>query len=165
LTTILAAAWLATGAAADDATARKELQAAYDRIVAAYKARDVKGIMAVCTGDYTGRLVNGKTVTRDQQEAIWKQHIDRWTSLREFSATIGKAAIRSDRATVTADWRITAIFTDPQGKGHLLRYQGSSRDDWLRTTEGWKVQRSEDLTEQVTVDGKPLNVPAAAPGR
>src|SRR5262245_14391427 len=69
LAAFVAVAGLAAGAGADDATSRKELNAAYDRIAQAYRDRDVKALMALCTADYTGKLLNGKTLNREQQEA------------------------------------------------------------------------------------------------
>ena len=48
-------------ARADEASVRKEVNAAFDRAIKAFKAKDIKAFMSMYTPDYTSKMANGQT--------------------------------------------------------------------------------------------------------
>src|SRR5207237_987393 len=54
-------------------------------------------------------------------------------------------------AIVTSRW--TGAFLAPDGKTRTLRAEGTGRDTWVRTPQGWRIRLAQSLVEKSWLDG------------
>ncbi len=135
---------------------RKELEARYARVVEAYRRKDIAAFMADKTPDFTGRSLSGKMGTREQVEAGVKQRMERILRLNYLRIRIHKLTVRGDQAEAITSQEFSRVVADPQGREHTVVGKGTMhRDTWVRTADGWKMKRVEELKQgHETVDGQ-----------
>lgn len=133
---------------------RAELQGQYDRMARGWKEKDLGTLIAVLAPDYTNQQLQGASLNREQYEALTRGILGSIRSLDTSSFSVNEAVLRGDEATTHIAYMLSGIILDPQGKEHPATYRGSGREIWRRTAAGWKLRRSEDLSLEMTIDGK-----------
>lgn len=157
---MLLAAGMTVPAAADNRAVRTELESAYTRMERAMSARDLPASLAAMTPDYSEKPLIGKIVKRPQVEASRKQSFEAAKSI-QATFRIQSVAVTGGKAVATVRFR-TAIVTQPemdQGRTHEVVATGPFKQTWVRTAQGWRMQRSEELKgATLTLDGKPQTI-------
>src|SRR5579871_3502620 len=99
---IVALIMIVTGVRAEeDAAVKKELTAQYQKMLAAFKAKDVKGLLAPATMDLTMKLPSGRIFTRTQLEDMYKKQFVNTRSVVVGKNEIAKLEVKGDQAITT----------------------------------------------------------------
>jgi SnoaL-like domain len=157
---LLATVTLASSARADDASARKELEAIYaqyNRLIQQDERYELRRFfLGHTTDDYHMKSTQGWTVSREDAAANLKtgqMAAGRYTG-HEYQ--ILKLTVKGSQGVVLYKERTTAMLDDPQGNAHELVTSGTARDTWVRTPEGWKTRLSEVFTSKTLLDGREI---------
>jgi ketosteroid isomerase-like protein len=151
----------ATAASAGPKETRAEVQAFYNRWVAAWKKRDLPAVMAATVPDYVYTYTNGEKRTRAEIRSDWSDEMKLYGRIDSLTMTAGKVVRRGNEATDTSTWRFKGIYLDPQGKAHPATELWVTQDLLVKTPRGWLFRRSKDVKVVVTVDGKAVPNPYA----
>ena len=102
-----------------------------------------------------------EVVTRKQWRDEWKVNLAETKSVESASWEIKELAVKASRATTLVQIREAYIAVDtrgqvgPKGQSHHWVAHGRLRDTWIRTSQGWKLRKSEELGGKMIIDGKP----------
>jgi len=135
---------------------RKELTAKYEKVVEAYRNKDIEVFMEDKTPDFTGTALNGKVANREQVEAGVKQRMERIKTLNYLKIGIKNITITGNIAIAITTQEFSRVITDAQGKEHTVVSSGTThRDTWMKTENGWKLKSVEELTQGTEkIDGQ-----------
>ncbi|MBD0369941.1 MAG: nuclear transport factor 2 family protein [Pyrinomonadaceae bacterium] len=137
----------------------RELEAVFAERVKAVKNRDAEAQVAQVSPDYSATLPNGQTLNYEQIVGYIRQGPQQIISVLDLSITIESLTVRGNEAIVDArqqNYSRTQRLRD--GNIHNVVTGVLQRETWVRTAEGWKLKRVDNLREQkFLVDGKPFN--------
>ncbi|MBV9850275.1 MAG: hypothetical protein JO250_11420 [Armatimonadetes bacterium] len=150
-----------TAAHADSAAAaRRAIQADYSGSNAAATRRDAAGTLARFTPDAVSVDTKGHaTPIAQQQQTVTRlfaaaRSVTARTTIQTFSLD------RPTQATVTVREHTALALVNPQTQQPVrLVVDDTARDLWIKTAQGWREKRSQDLTYNSTLNGQPLPVP------
>jgi hypothetical protein len=127
-------ACLSLAASADDAAARKALQAEYTKMAAAWKQGNLKGFMRVYAPDFKRTLPDGKTRSRAEEEAAYRTLLADTPRPDKVSLKILQANIHKNQVVIRVDvwWSRQGMYLK-----HLV-----DTDTWVKTSQGWKLKAS-----------------------
>ena len=144
-------------AQSDEAAIKKEIRAGYDKHVLAFKAKDVKTLVALTTPDWKVTDANGASANRAQWETTLIAQMPRIKKIREYSVSLDKVTFINGKVTAFTTTHFVGTNSDPTGKTHDVVEKAKARDNWVKTSAGWRIQHSDALSFEVIVDGKPIN--------
>jgi len=145
--------------AADADHVKKDLTALYARQAEAMKKRDVAAAMALDTPDFSVKLQNGNTVTRQDLEEGMNNFYTSGQLVRQISLTytIMALAAQDSQAVVLVEQKDKRVQIRKDGKPHDVEANVIHRDTWIWTSEGWRRSLTEEILQtKFTVDGKPV---------
>ena len=138
------------------AEARKQIQAAYNREIAAAARKDASGVLANVTADYKSISANGQTVTADTLRQRLPIIFASAVSVKGTS-TITKFALKGNQADVQVkEHGIIVLMNRQTKKRSKLEIHDLSRTLWVKTPSGWKKKLSRTISSKQSLDGKPL---------
>ncbi len=178
---LLSAVGSAASADTPEATARKEIETQFAKLVVYTQQMvedssraNIQAFMSLFASDYVAKNFDGRTLNRRQMEAALAKDMQRITQLmraldaayRLLPIQIASLSLRGNTATVIANETGVFAFTDTTGRlglvgqTHQLTNTKKSRYVWVKTGPTWKIRRSEQLGPyRVFMDGKPMNAP------
>src|SRR5204863_1351623 len=108
----------------------------------AFKAKDAAGVMQTVAPGFTQRMPDVTVIDAVAAEAAMKEWFATADTVTRYAVQIGALTVQGDnaRAEVTED--ITVTFADPVGQSHERVQTNTSEVTWVRTTDGWRIQRS-----------------------
>jgi hypothetical protein len=137
----------------------RELEAVFAERVKAVKNIDAEAQVAQVSPDYSATEPNGQTLNYDQIVAYIRLGPQQIISVQDFKVTVESLTIRGDEAIVDArqqNFSRTQRLRD--GNVHKVLTGVLQREIWVKTANGWKLKRVDNLRERVfLVDGKPFN--------
>ena len=136
----------------------KELEAVFAKRMQAVKNKDAEAQIAQVSPDYTAQEPNGQTLNYDQIAAYMRRGAEQFVTVKDLSITIESLTISGNEAIVDA--RQKNFRTQRLGDGNIHDVETGvlQREIWVRTKEGWKLKRVDNLRERkILVDGKPFN--------
>jgi hypothetical protein len=137
---------------------RRELEAVFAKRVQAVKNKDAEAQVAQVSLDYSATLPNGQTLNYEQIVAYMRRGAEQFVSVLDVSITIESLMVRGNEAIVDARQKISRTQKLREGNIHNVVTGVLQREIWVRTAEGWKLKRVDNLRDQnVLVDGKPFN--------
>ena len=139
---------------ADLKSDRHEIARQYQQYSNAFKAKDAKKLMGFVTNDVVIKSIDGKLLNYDQFHEELHRLMDRVQTVIEFRVKIDKLSVKGDHALVIAHVSIILQGSDETGKKHLVRDDGSTKDNWTRVGKAWLINRSEETSAHSTLDGK-----------
>lgn len=144
----------AAGAAhADD---KSEIAALYKKLDKAMAAKDIQGVMAVGTKDFTYAEA-GRKLTAEQMSAQMKQEFAMVQGAPTTKTTILSCKVKGKMATVvTGDYGEMQMAMQ-DGKPHTFVSNGKSTDTLVKTAVGWRVKSVVVTSNKMTMDGKPFD--------
>lgn len=154
LAALVAVTGVVSGVHADEASGRKQLQMIYDRVDRAMERKDIDAAMAPTARDYAYKMLDGKALTREQSIALFKERFKSVKTMRRSSTKAGEVSVRGDEATAVVTVNQSFILTDSKGKSHPATYRCRARDFWRKADKGWEMKRTEDIEEELRVNGK-----------
>ena len=138
---------LKTPAAAET---RDRIQRAYNSLAKAFNTGDGNLARTILAVGFESRSIDDKSLTAD----LWLAEIERrrkeaWRS--DGSYEIEAISVDGDRATVGSRHNLLRQAADKEGIIHMVRETDSSRDNWQKTAQGWKLLKSETLLAETDV--------------
>lgn len=143
---------------ANDGAIRKELEAKYKALERAFQQKDEKAMWSMTTPDYAVKQPDGRVLTREMLEPGFKQQMAMSHDVK-WPRKITKLTVEEDRAIATVDGRFAAKIDGAGGKKQQMLLVATTRDTWVKTPDGWKLQLSEVQKNHVTIDGKTAGPP------
>ena len=142
------------------ADARRAIQAAYNTSNAAAARKDAAGTLAHFTPDAVAVDTHGQATPIAQHQEM-ATHL--FAAARTVTArtVIQKFALaRPGQATATVHEHVVLTLMNPQTQQPAqLVVDDTARDLWVKTAQGWRQKRSQDLTYTSTLNGQPLPSP------
>jgi hypothetical protein len=143
-------------AAGSDQAIAKTIQAAYDIQDKAFDQKDVAGFVSIYTGDYTEILKGGQKSNLEQVKNSLRQMLAIATVTKQVCKVASIKNV-SDGVLATVDERCEVVLTPPGGKKPQdMVGLGVFEDLWVKTDNGWMDKRSTLVTDNMTLDGKPV---------
>ena len=141
---------------ATDST-RTTFEGIYKMYGKATQDKDAKTIISYETDDFTMKTSDGKTLTRDQANAMLEQSLAIFKTISKIDEQITDIKVENDTATLMVTEKMTATtIADPQGKEHVMDGATKSKDIWVKKGDKWMIKSSEILEDTTTIDGKPV---------
>jgi ketosteroid isomerase-like protein len=125
--------------------------AAFDR---AAKTKNVSAISAMQAADFMHIDKRGNKRNRAQHAQALRGALSVIHNVQSCVSKIESVQVNNGKATAIVRSQMTAQVRARNGKMRIVKGATRSRDVWIQTPKGWLVQRSQDLSETVTVDGK-----------
>ena len=136
----------------------KELEAVFAKRVQAVKNKDAEAQIAQVSPDYSAEEPNGQTLNYDQIVAYMRRGAEQFVTVGDLSITIESLTLNGNEATVDARQKISRTQRLGDGNTHDVETGVLQREIWVKTKEGWKLKRVDNLRERkILVDGKPFN--------
>lgn len=137
----------------------RELEAVFAERVKAVKNRDAEAQVAQVSPDYSATLPDGQTLNYEQIVGYMRAGPQQIISVLDYSMNIESLMLRGEEAIVDArqkNYSRTQRLRD--GNVHNVVTGVLQRETWVRTANGWKLKRVDNLRErEFFVDGKPVN--------
>ena len=157
--------------AEDPAAVRREIEAGYARISAAFKRQDAAAMLALATPDFQVRTPTGRTLNREAARQNLQNNLDTIRAIRENRYHVHKVTVQSNGAVVHVTERYAVSFLDSRGefgavgKTHEVAGTTTYRDTWVKQDGGgaWRLRRSEILGMKLTLDGRPYRPTTTRP--
>jgi ketosteroid isomerase-like protein len=155
----LACLALSGAARADD---KSDIQALLHKTEQAMTAKDVKGVMATATKDFS-YTSHGKTLTGDEVAAKMQQQFQSIPGSPKFKYTIVSCEVKGKGATVVMNDDMVLQMASKDNKPHLIASASQSKLALVKTGKAWLIKSETILSNKLTVDGKPFAQPGGAP--
>jgi ketosteroid isomerase-like protein len=155
LAAVALSAALVPACAQVDAKAKGELLAAYGKVVAALKKKDLKTLMSMITPDAVMKEA-GQTMNRAQFEATMKQQLP-MMDLVSAKMNITKLVVKGDTASAEYTEDAVAMMTGaPGGKKQKYEMSTKYKGTFKKVGGEWKMRTSETVGQpKILIDGKP----------
>lgn len=160
---VVALATFAGSAAVARADDKSEIRSLYAKARQAFMKRDVNGVIALGTADFSEKEKDGKVFTADQSKQMMEQQFAMIKSVKSCTMKADKITVKGKSATVVSSFSMLATMVDkmgqmgPKGNVHTMKDSGTSKDTLVKTPQGWKMKTRETLSESAALDGKPFN--------
>lgn len=135
------------------ADARRLLESSYAASRKAFRAKDVAGVMASATPDYTVEYPS-RSSSRWQVEQDLRKDLKSTKSIKSWSTTIGAINVTGNTFTAEITERKNWVLVDGSGKPHTSDVVDTMRDVWVKTPTGWRNRKTIMLGATVKVDGR-----------
>lgn len=147
---------------ADTAAVRKALSERYAASDAALRKKDAGALMGMVTKDFTVKTAAGQILTAKQLPALLQQEFAAIKEIKDSRWRILDLKVKGSTATVKMTQTLTGVIVGQDQKTHTLSSTNVSLDTWVRTSAGWKLRKSVELSEKTLLDGKPIPQPGSA---
>ncbi len=135
---------------------RKELKAAYVRIVDALKNNDPAVFEELLAPDFQVKLINGETHDREWILNYIRNNAKAFKVLK-LSIKIKKLTVSGNEAIALIEQKSSRTLNDAEGKSHRLDVGAIQQETWVKTAEGWRLRHNVELKRlYVKQDGKPI---------
>lgn len=130
---------------------RKEVNAAYAKIAAALKRKDIEAAMKFYTSDFTRQDSAGARVDRAGYRNAMLRVMKSQQSVHSLRIHIDNFRATGKTVTVTTTTRLKArIVTlnnqdQPVGRVYEMTATWPVRDVWMKTAAGWRIKNSKML--------------------
>ena len=139
-------------------TVLKELEAVFAKRMQAVRNKDAEAQVAQVSPDYSATEPNGQTLNYEQIVAYMRRGAEQFVTVADLSITIESLTVRGNEAIVDARQKSSRTQRLGDGNIHNVETGVLQREIWVRTTEGWKLKRVDNLRERkILVDGKPFD--------
>lgn len=144
-----------------DVKVKAAIEKEYARGGAALMKRDVKKFMTITTPDlkYHGR--SRQVLDRTALEMQYRKNFALYRSVDKVSYQVKKVTVKGKTATAmtTSTLEVTLPGGTPK-KPMKYRAVVDTRNTWVQTPSGWRLQKIELIDDRVTVDGRAMLRPA-----
>lgn len=137
---------------------RKTLDSNYKAFTKDFQKRDSKAMLAMMTDDYTVTQPGGQTLTKQQIGDAMETQM-KMTSNATWIRKITSLKLDGKKAIAQVQGNFHGTITGPDSKPHDFKLDAVTTDTWVKTSSGYKLQKSVVLKNNVAVDGKPMHQP------
>jgi len=133
---------------------RKGIEDWYAQNTAAFRAKDLKALMALRTPDFHTLTPDGKTNDYKFMEERTRAFIERIVSWVEIKFEIGKIEVSGELAWAHITQDTTRMQRFPDGTVHKVQAKAVQRETFRKTPDGWRLYKVDDIKDLgVWVDG------------
>jgi len=130
---------------ASEAAAWRLIDAAHAQEEAAISTKNVDGVMAICSPNYTATLAGRQTVNKEQSRQSMIELFQLSDTMKEVNK-IGDVTLSGNTATVMVDNHIEVTTKNPFNGQRITREQDDlDREKWIQGTQGWLLESTEIL--------------------
>lgn len=147
----------ALGAAAADAKTKASIEREYAKARAALMKRDVGGFMKITTPDVKYYVRTRQVLDRAALETQYRKNFSLYRSVDNLTYRVKSVALNGKAATVltTSTLDVTLPGGTPK-KPMKYRAVADTRNTWVKTASGWRLQKIELLDDRITLDGQQM---------
>lgn len=136
----------------------KELEAVFAKRMQAVRNKDAEAQIAQVSPDYSATEPNGQTLNYDQIVAYMRRGAEQFVTVLDLSITIESLTLSGNEAIVDARQKSSRTQRLRDETIHNVETGVLQREIWVRSTDGWKLKRVDNLRDRkILVDGKPPN--------
>jgi len=142
-------------AAAQEADARRDIQARIDASIEAMRRNDVEGQLANMTPDFTVKQIDGDVADRRGIEEYFRNRATQGLEIGpETRVTVDRLELAGDEATVWTSQRFVRTRPGPGAARVRVETSVTHKETWVRTPEGWRIRHVEEIDQgPLLVDG------------
>lgn len=149
LSAVLMICLLALTSVAQPATRRQQvirtLTQEYATYVKAFANKNLDPIQDQLHPAWSGKI-RGETLSRAQLLNLTSETMNATRAVKNMCIKIQKVSLKGNVATLTVTDTASLVVYNPDGETtRTLSNKNLRRDTWVRTTDGWKLRRSEVL--------------------
>jgi CRISPR/Cas system-associated exonuclease Cas4 (RecB family) len=134
---------------AQAASPRSEIQGTYSKIASAFARKDLNTATSYFTSDYA--YIDSQGVNRSAADLR-----DYYAPLlRPVNVTSSKISIQSFSPQNSQIEAVVKQTSNMRLGANKIVYETTSRDTWVKTSAGWRIQQSQVLSVNQTVNGRP----------
>ena len=159
----VAAVLLTASAGLALADVKSEIQAVTNKFLKAYKTRDLKAIEKMCTPDFKYKVLNGQVMNLKQSLDMMKAEFSMMPEPAAMTMKVDKVRSRGNIAVAETSGSFKGKMPGPDGKMHVMAGTGKSRQTYVKTAGGWKTKMVEEVSQKMTMDGRPFDPSKMAP--
>jgi hypothetical protein len=156
LTLIMLASLCSARAGDTPASARKAIQAGYDRMAAAAGRRDVDGWLALKTPDFVSVSLDGTENGLEGRRTMMRLVFATVERVKARTVIVGFKLLSPSRARAVVHDHTEMTFARPDKKVSTMIIDTDAESTWIKTPAGWRESRSRSLEERGTLDGRPM---------
>lgn len=138
---------LAQLAAAQTVTARKAIQASYDKTCEAAGLKFIDGVWSVRTRDFKAFDPAGNSVNLDFERDRYQRLLAPALSVKKTAKILSFEQLDDSNVSCSVQEVYVVEYTAP-GKPVKVVWESRSQDRWLKTKRGWRISESR-VTHQV----------------
>lgn len=129
---------------------RRELQGQCDRYAQAIRKKDADAAMGITADDFSLKT-RGHTLDREKAQQALKSRLGQFnlSTRSRISARVSRVKLTGDGAEATTSVSIPLVLKDRRGRKSTGTQVTTSREVWTKTDEGWRVKRSEVLSDSL----------------
>jgi hypothetical protein len=131
-----------------EAASSRELTAAYQTLDEAVREKDARAIWDMETADYTDKLIEGDSMTKEQDMTYMQKQFAQLSKVSAFKVNIESLVLEGKKAVVTVKSGFSGVVNDEHRRDEIYYSDGWSRDIWKKTAAGWRISASEDLASK-----------------
>jgi hypothetical protein len=131
------------------ASPRSEIQGTYSKIASAFAKKDLDTATSYFTADYAYTDTQGVNRSASDLRDYYAP------LLRPVNVTSSKISIQSFNAQNSQAQAVVKQTSNMSLGANKIVYETTSRDTWVKTSAGWRIQQSQVLSVNQTVNGRP----------
>ena len=146
----------AGSAHADD---KSDIKSVYNRLGSAMKAKNADKVASLLAPNFTQNMKGGRSMSLKQALSQMKMEFQSIKSFDKFDITLTSINVSGKNANVNTSYTMKGT-TMPMGKdkkSHVLAGTGTTTDKLVKTSGGWKFLSTTDVSQKMTMDGKPIS--------
>jgi ketosteroid isomerase-like protein len=137
---------------------RKALDANYKTVSAALKGNKIDKVAALLTDDYIVVEKGGQQMNKSQVITQFRGLAGQLQNTK-WQRTIKSVTLNGNQAIAIVDGKFSGDVKAQDGKVHSLTQNATTKDTWIKTAKGYRLQRSEVQKNSMAMDGKVLPQP------
>jgi ketosteroid isomerase-like protein len=142
---------VAVAIAANESSAKQEIQGTYNKIASAIIRKDIKSATSYFTSDYVGTDDKGTQRTAAEMRKYYSSIMPAPVKVVKNQIAIQDFSGDNTKATVLIKQRADLAF----GANKIVS-QNTYRDLWVKTPSGWRLKQSQNTNSITTINGKPV---------
>jgi ketosteroid isomerase-like protein len=153
---------LLAACASAGSTAEREIRAQYDKLQRAFEARDIPAILALRDKDFETFGPQGQ----HDDYARMAEYTRQWFALNKppikTRFTIESVEMKSPDEAAVRVLQWASRYQERDDKLRLVEHEVRQRETWIRTPQGWRLRKVDDIDlahRKRWIDGK-LEAPA-----
>lgn len=152
---VVTSGYVGAAESADQLAVRKQ----YAIFAQAIREKNASRIINLETSDFSAVTVKKVQKTKAQRDASLRGVLSVVKTVNASRVTVRSVSVKGGTATVVADQYVSLTIADPRdpkAKDLVFTDDSTSRDTWIKTRQGWRIRRSQELSDKATVNGKPI---------
>lgn len=129
----------------------------YDKLTSASKSKNLPAIEALEAPGYSVSM-KGRTMTGQQANAQLKMAFTFIKSYSKFAVKLTSIKVSGNTATVHTTRNLVGTI-EARGQKHSLEANSTTIDTLTKTSKGWLLQATKNLSSSAKVDGKAVPIP------